>query len=187
MHIFHDPRPLRGFAGGAFDSTGLRRWRAASYMTMAPATDRLSEEHWPAMGIRRGRSQVFLPRAWRRAPSRPRPRTYSGCQSRPVEAGVGDGCRRARWGAGGGGRGRLMGRSGGAGGAGGAAELDGPLEPLVPTLAGDADMVELARTGSDGLLDRMETVKNFHSSSLPLERPWERAWNDRRIEGIQRF
>jgi hypothetical protein len=51
----------------------------------------------------------------------------------------------------------------------GAAEFDEPLEPLVSTLSGDAYMIELARTGTDGLLDRVETVKNFHSPSLPLE------------------
>jgi len=53
--------------------------------------------------------------------------------------------------------------------ASGAAEFDESLESLVSTLAGDAYMIELARTGTDGLLDRVETVKNFHSSSLPLE------------------
>ena len=44
----------------------------------------------------------------------------------------------------------------------GAAELDQPLEAIVAPLAGDADMVELARTGPDGLLDWVKTVKNFH-------------------------
>jgi hypothetical protein len=44
----------------------------------------------------------------------------------------------------------------------GAAELDEALQALVAALAGDADMVELARTGTDGLLDRVKTVKNFH-------------------------
>jgi len=53
--------------------------------------------------------------------------------------------------------------------ASGAAEFDESLESFVSTLAGDAYMIELARTGTDGLLDRVETVKNFHSSSLPLE------------------
>jgi hypothetical protein len=28
-------------------------------------------------------------------------------------------------------------------------------------------MIELARAGADGLLDRVETVKNFHPPSLP--------------------
>ena len=48
------PRPLRtlGFFG-ARGSGGGRRWRMASYMTMAPATETLSEETWPAMGMRR--------------------------------------------------------------------------------------------------------------------------------------
>ena len=46
------------------------------------------------------------------------------------------------------------------------AELDQPLQPVVATLPGHADMVKLPRTGTDGLLDRVETVKNFHPSSL---------------------
>ena len=60
--------------------------------------------------------------------------------------------------------------------AGRAAELDQPLQTLVPTLPGDADVVELARTGTDGLLDRVETVKNFHLSSLPPGR--RRKWRE---------
>jgi hypothetical protein len=50
----------------------------------------------------------------------------------------------------------------------GAAELDETFEALVATLAGDADVVKLARTGTDGLLDWVKTVKNFHVVSLPL-------------------
>jgi hypothetical protein len=46
--------------------------------------------------------------------------------------------------------------------AGGAAELDEAFEAFVATLAGDADVIELAGAGADGLLDWMETVKNFH-------------------------
>jgi hypothetical protein len=46
--------------------------------------------------------------------------------------------------------------------AGGAAQLDQAFEAFVPALAGDADMVKPPRTGSNGLLDRVEAVKNFH-------------------------
>jgi hypothetical protein len=53
--------------------------------------------------------------------------------------------------------------------AGGSTEINQPFEAVVSTLAGDTDMIELARTGTDGLLDRVETVKNFHTSSLPLD------------------
>jgi hypothetical protein len=53
--------------------------------------------------------------------------------------------------------------------AGGAAELGEAFELLISTLAGDADVIELAGTGTDSLLDWMEAVQNFHSSSLPLE------------------
>ncbi len=48
------------------------------------------------------------------------------------------------------------------------AELDQPFKPLIATFARNTDMIELPRTRTDGLLDRMETVKNFHSPSLPL-------------------
>jgi RNA polymerase sigma-70 factor (ECF subfamily) len=48
------------------------------------------------------------------------------------------------------------------------AELDQPFKTLIATFARNTDMIELPRTRTDGLLDRMETVKNFHSSSLPL-------------------
>ena len=51
---------------------------------------------------------------------------------------------------------------------GGSAEFHQAFQPVVSTFAGNADVIELARTGADGLLDRMETVKNFHASSLPL-------------------
>jgi len=53
--------------------------------------------------------------------------------------------------------------------AGGPAEVDEPLEAVVaPVVAfpGDGDMVQLTGTGTDGLLDRVETVKNFHPFSL---------------------
>jgi hypothetical protein len=40
-------------------------------------------------------------------------------------------------------------------------------------------MVELARTRADGLLDRVETVKNFHPSSLPPE-PWRNGLQGRK-------
>ncbi|GGG69536.1 hypothetical protein GCM10011585_09500 [Edaphobacter dinghuensis] len=43
-----------------------------------------------------------------------------------------------------------------------AAELDKALEAFVAALAGDAYVVKLARTGTDGLLDWMKTVQNFH-------------------------
>jgi hypothetical protein len=44
----------------------------------------------------------------------------------------------------------------------GAAKLDKALEAFVAALAGDAYVVKLARTGTDGLLDWMKTVQNFH-------------------------
>jgi hypothetical protein len=44
--------------------------------------------------------------------------------------------------------------------AGRSAELDKLFEAVVATLPGDGDMVKLAGTGTDGLLDRVETVKN---------------------------
>ncbi len=53
--------------------------------------------------------------------------------------------------------------------ASGAAEFDHALEAFVSAFAGDADVIELAGTGADGLLDRMEAVQNFHPPSLPLE------------------
>ncbi len=46
--------------------------------------------------------------------------------------------------------------------ASGAAELDEAFEAFVPALAGYADMVQPPRTRSNGLLDRVEAVKNFH-------------------------
>jgi hypothetical protein len=49
---------------------------------------------------------------------------------------------------------------------GSSAEVDEALEALVAALAGDANVVELARAGANGLLDRVEAVKNFHASSL---------------------
>jgi hypothetical protein len=49
---------------------------------------------------------------------------------------------------------------------GGAAEFDDTLEAFVSAFAGDADVIELAGTGADGLLDGMEAVQNFHASSL---------------------
>ena len=54
--------------------------------------------------------------------------------------------------------------------AGGAAEVDeagdSGIAAGVAALAGDADVVQLTRTGADGLLDGVEAVKNFHESSL---------------------
>jgi len=44
----------------------------------------------------------------------------------------------------------------------GLAELDQTFEALIASLPGDAYMIELARAGTDGLLDRMQTVKSFH-------------------------
>jgi hypothetical protein len=41
---------------------------------------------------------------------------------------------------------------------GGSAELDQPFQAIVSTLPGHADVVELPRTRTDGLLDRVETV-----------------------------
>jgi hypothetical protein len=46
--------------------------------------------------------------------------------------------------------------------AGGAAELDEAFEAFVPALTGYANMVKPPCTGSNGLLDRVEAVKNFH-------------------------
>jgi hypothetical protein len=46
------------------------------------------------------------------------------------------------------------------------AEVDEPFEAFVPTFASYADVVELPRTGADGLLDWVEAVENFHESSL---------------------
>jgi len=53
--------------------------------------------------------------------------------------------------------------------ASGAAEFDDALEAFVSSFAGDADVIELAGTGADSLLDGMEAVQNFHLSSLPSE------------------
>ena len=50
--------------------------------------------------------------------------------------------------------------------AGGAAEFDQALEAFVSAFAGDADVIELAGTGADGLLDGVEAVQNFHLSIL---------------------
>jgi hypothetical protein len=49
---------------------------------------------------------------------------------------------------------------------GSAAEVDEPFEAVVPAVASHADMVELPGTGADGLLDWVEAVENFHTSSL---------------------
>ena len=80
-----EPRPLRGFAGlGVRGAIGFERWRRASYMTTAPATETLREETLPAMGMRRRWSQVFLTRSWRPVPSLPRTRTQSVLKSKAV-------------------------------------------------------------------------------------------------------
>ena len=63
--------------------------------------------------------------------------------------------------------GELVARLDGDADASGAAEFDHALEAFVSTFAGDADVIELAGTGADRLLNRMEAVQNFHSSSLP--------------------
>src|SRR6185312_7590301 len=73
----HDPKPLRGFAGlvgGAVFGVVIRRWRAASYITTAPATETLSEETLPAMGMRSKWSQVRFTRSCSPEPSLPRTR-----------------------------------------------------------------------------------------------------------------
>jgi hypothetical protein len=44
----------------------------------------------------------------------------------------------------------------------GAAELDEPLEAVIATLAGYADVVERAGTGADGFFDWVKAVQNFH-------------------------
>jgi hypothetical protein len=41
---------------------------------------------------------------------------------------------------------------------GGSAELDQPFEAVVATLPRHGDVIELPGTGTDGLLDRVETV-----------------------------
>lgn len=46
------------------------------------------------------------------------------------------------------------------------AELHQPFEAIVSAFPSDADMVKLPRTRTNGLLDRVETVKNFHPPSL---------------------
>ena len=49
----YEPRPLRGFGEAAgLTAAGVLRWRMASYMTTAPATETLREETMPAMGMR---------------------------------------------------------------------------------------------------------------------------------------
>ena len=50
--------------------------------------------------------------------------------------------------------------------ASGAAEFDQPFEAIIAALPCKADIVELARAGTDGLFDRVEPVKNFHLPSL---------------------
>ena len=47
-----------------------------------------------------------------------------------------------------------------------AAGVDDALEPLVVTLAGDADVVEFAAAGAQSLLDGMQAVQNLHASSI---------------------
>ena len=54
--------------------------------------------------------------------------------------------------------------------AGGPAEVDQPFQAVVAAFPGNGDMVQLTGTGTDGLLDRVETVKNFHDSSLLSKR-----------------
>jgi hypothetical protein len=39
-----------------------------------------------------------------------------------------------------------------------AAKLDQPFQAIISTLPSNTDMIELPRTGTDGLLDRVETV-----------------------------
>src|SRR5271170_2348107 len=46
------------------------------------------------------------------------------------------------------------------------AELDEPFQAIVSTLPGHADMIKLSGSRTDGLLDRVETEKNFHTLSL---------------------
>ena len=43
------------------------------------------------------------------------------------------------------------------------AEFDEPFQAIVSTLPSHADMVKLPGTRTDGLLDRVETEKNFHT------------------------
>ena len=49
------------------------------------------------------------------------------------------------------------------------AEVDEAFQTIVPAFAGYADVVEPPRAGSDGLLDRMKAVENFHLLSLLSE------------------
>jgi hypothetical protein len=51
---------------------------------------------------------------------------------------------------------------------GGAAELYEAFEAVIATFPGYADVIKLARAGSDRLLHWVEAVKNFHIPSLPL-------------------
>jgi len=62
--------------------------------------------------------------------------------------------------------GELVARLKGYANACGAAEFDQPFEAVIATLAGDTDVVELARAGTDGLFNRVKPVKNFHPPSL---------------------
>gem|GEM_PF-7107847 len=89
--LSYEPRPLRDFGG--LDSGGggrvapampERRWRMASYMTTAPATETLSELTLPAMGMRRRWSQVRLTRSCSPEPSLPRTRQTSWRKSKSV-------------------------------------------------------------------------------------------------------
>lgn len=52
----------------------------------------------------------------------------------------------------------------------GAAELDETFEAFVAALTGDAYVFKLARTGTDGLLNWVKTVQNFHELSLSCRR-----------------
>ena len=66
MKQIHDPKPLRGFCCLDSVATGTapwRRWRIASYITTAPATDTFNELTFPAMGMRSRKSQVRLIRS----------------------------------------------------------------------------------------------------------------------------
>jgi hypothetical protein len=73
-----------------------------------------------------------------------------------------DDCQHALMGIGSGNPGELVARFERDADACGAAELDNTFEAVVPAFAGNTYVVKLARTGTDGLLDRMKTVQNFH-------------------------
>ena len=66
-----------------------------------------------------------------------------------------------------------------------AAELGEALQAGVAALAGEQDAVQPARAGADGLLDRVQAVKNFHGNSLLPKQasPRRTGWPYNRLSG----